>query len=78
MNSHQDLDLIVYASKNGNMVKCRCHNTDAALSIADNWIILGYDVEIDDAENYKVYFDSDFDLITVDEYGNYKAVYLVG
>ena len=78
MNSHQDLELVIYAHKAGKFARCRAHNTDIALAIAHNWQELGYDVEIDDSEDWKVYFDSETDFIIIDETGDYEAVYLVG
>ncbi len=78
LNSHSDIELTVYASRGGDLVKCRLHNTDIALAVAHNWMLLGWNIEIDDADNYTVYFDSDYDLIQLDDDGNYKAIYIIG
>lgn len=78
INSGADMELVVYASHCGRLIKSLAHNTDCALAIAHNFQRLGWDVEIDSADDWSVLFDSDYDFIEEQDDGSLKALYIVG
>ena len=79
LNDRIGMECKIYAVKNGKrFITCWCHDTDTAREIAWNFISLGYEVEIDDAFDYKVLFDSEYDVLEKNDNGEIRAVYLMG
>lgn len=78
INSDTDMELTIYASHCGRLIKSQAHNTAVALALAYNYQQLGWDVEIDSTYDWNVLFDSDYDIIQEQADGSLKALYIVG
>lgn len=78
INSGADMELTIFASHCGRLIKMHAHNTEVALAVAHNYQQLGWDVEIDSTDDWSVLFDSDYDFIEQREDGTYRALYIVG
>lgn len=77
INEHTDANIVVYAYHCGRLIKSYVNSTDKALAVANNFTHLGWDVEIDNVDDWTVLFNSDYDFIEQADDGTLNALHIV-